>query len=943
MANCDPALLISEERVDEQGKRGRVISPFSLNPNNSESLKVGETETITTRQIAEAFAALPPEQRRDLTMKIMNSTDITVGTKFINAIKDTNYRLVSNTTLENLVHKYSGLADIYEDVKDIASSYTIIEGLKVHLNGTEYTGRVQTASQSLYILSDRNSVYKFFRYLQAQKAIQTAFADEENVPEEFKEYLPDLQKIQKRYHRQSVYDVLLEYLDHQDKALATFRADNRVISPKQILSKVIAKITDTVNRAERFTDLELDIEASNILREKEGNFDIAIPKNNLYSILSIHIPTLAERISQHQFYALTSEELNDLFYGSNGLFLGHPKLSRYRVSKAAATKVESAEPEEVTYKEKRKAVSQEKMKIFWKKLNEQLKTINPEIELPTKMKDVQQYWADHAEELSQLLKLPEIKQILKQEVDPIAKIEVIKTVDKNNNPVIRFDKVTMEAPAPKVEGQVGVITFVSDFMTVGDLYGVSYKTPSIFAFAHNPDLGVVNGRYQGFFVYQTQILNPETGTMMPVFAASRSLMSPASRPTYSATLEGLLPTLQDKNTYAVIGKNGLITMKQVQEGVIPRTSYLEMEHVSPGQIVSALNIKLPNIKIKDLNETAKAAFNMKLGQFHDKFKQINNIKSLDTPEKAAAFLMLSYKAITDNESNFKTFTWDTLFKTKYLDTVQQIITDINSASMSHYMIETIYDNDAVLKLLRYGGTDIDEVTSKVGDFSIQDFLDLTFDRAIDHFKNKYNIEVEVLTQAELEELNAQTHLLGDAEVDGVKAFVRNGKIYFNKSNAEASDLYHEVAHIFLGALRVNDMDAYLKVLEGASKMQSFKRVYNSKKYSARYQNMAHYDLMEETAAELIGLRLFKNQGLSLDGFQDGIFDNFIKDIFKTVQQFTELPMDNGLGGFHSLMASLIQDSTKTDQDNMSKIMRQNQIAHLIQQKISEGKIIEDCK
>jgi hypothetical protein len=99
---------------------------------------------------------------------------------------------------------------------------------------------------------------------------------------------------------------------------------------------------------------------------------------------------------------------------------------------------------------------------------------------------------------------------------------------------------------------------------------------------------------------------------------------------------------------------------------------------------------------------------------------------------------------------------------------------------------------------------------------------------IDYFNEQFGINIKTLSKDELISLSKENNLNLENKVDSVKAFVLNGQIYINTSNANAEDLFHELSHIFLGILKVSNPEAYQELI----------KIYQSKK-DYKYQYITH--------------------------------------------------------------------------------------------------------
>jgi len=76
-------------------------------------------------------------------------------------------------------------------------------------------------------------------------------------------------------------------------------------------------------------------------------------------------------------------------------------------------------------------------------------------------------------------------------------------------------------------------------------------------------------------------------------------------------------------------------------------------------------------------------------------------------------------------------------------------------------------------------------------------------------KTKFGVPVEVLTQTEINNLQAKGEILEGQEIDeGTKAFIHNGIIYVNSTYATSKDLFHEYSHLFMGVIKARNPEWY---------------------------------------------------------------------------------------------------------------------------------------
>jgi hypothetical protein len=78
-----------------------------------------------------------------------------------------------------------------------------------------------------------------------------------------------------------------------------------------------------------------------------------------------------------------------------------------------------------------------------------------------------------------------------------------------------------------------------------------------------------------------------------------------------------------------------------------------MKNVNVGSIVTTLDLELPkNYMYKYFPENIKNLFQNNLENFYNKLNFIENIRELDSPEKATAFIFLMYDNIDRTKDFF---------------------------------------------------------------------------------------------------------------------------------------------------------------------------------------------------------------------------------------------------------------------------------------------------
>ena len=158
------------------------------------------------------------------------------------------------------------------------------------------------------------------------------------------------------------------------------------------------------------------------------------------------------------------------------------------------------------------------------------------------------------------------------------------------------------------------------------------------------------------------------------------------------------------------------------------------------------------------------------------------------------------------------------------ETVQNIIKTIDKDDTISYLVEkeTKYGSrtEYHLKLLQNNGDNIN-LEGTFNDVSIQTFMDQSLTEAITYFNKQFGINIHAVTRSELEQFSKENNLKLEGKLDVVKAFVYNGEVYINTSNANVENLFHELSHIFLGILKAKDFNMYQEIVDEYTKKSNF--------------------------------------------------------------------------------------------------------------------------
>lgn len=928
---CDLSLLVTTYN-QEEGKLEQT--PISLN------MTVGEDEPISIDRAVEAFAALSPDIRESIVSQLSTARQQNL-TKSLFTKKlqgDQQLRLVGNTTVGDLLATYPLLAKQYQLLsnKNLESSafekYTIIRGSNVTINNISYNGRVLLDNgQEIFIIKDHYDAEAFLRYLQAKETAQTALEDMNNLPDSIKPFAEDLKAIAKKVSL-SPAETILSYLNHRD-SIKPFMDGGRVITPRVVLGNIIAALANEFNPDTNMTDLEVSV--SSLKTNKKG-YDWKVEKTELYNLLTLHFPNLKEQISLENFKRLSAEELQALFTGNIGLFRGHPKLERAVVAaetQSTKTLIEE-EPEKIT---KTGVLSKEDLKAAWSLVQARA------AEVGVTLSDNYNVYAKQApQDMADLFNQLHIE-LSPKEGMPKRLITAKVTTNRKGQPTVQYNYEYEVEAQERIKESESHITLSFPYTPLGDIYNFGYNSQSIFSpVTEGP---IERGHYNGMLIYRAA-REDYNGNMRYVYAISRHILSPHAHMSTYPSLETAMRAIDQKQLTERIGDNSLISIKQGNG--IPRSSVLELKDLREGQIVSTLDITLPNIQFRKLPNSLKQLFELTVSEFHEKLAGIPNITKLNTAEKVAAFL---YKA-TDlfssdeiqriQESRTTQGIVELLTSGNYEAQLIDITDQIDSASQKHFYVEklrTVKETKAraktkvaTLRYLNNGGTDINLEGTRVGDISVDEFIGQTMSNAVDFFNQKFGVTITSMTASELADFNQQENLGLDRKLDSIKAFIYKGQVYINTSNAKSSDLYHEIAHIFLGVLKVQMPEAYQQLITSYQNQAYFKRKLNFVNRS--YKNFALQDRIEEAVVDMIGDSLMQDSSM-VQGFDQARVTELLQNIFNTIDSFRTDLMNSGLG-FTEFMSKLITE-------NQDKMAKRRMLTEFIHQSMANNKILEvDC-
>ena len=203
--------------------------------------------------------------------------------------------------------------------------------------------------------------------------------------------------------------------------------------------------------------------------------------------------------------------------------------------------------------------------------------------------------------------------------------------------------------------------------------------------------------------------------------------------------------------------------------------------------------------------------------------------------------------------------------------------------------------------------------------------------AINYFNEIFGINIKTFTKEDLIQ-NNNIYNIPENQLKLVRAFVYNGDIHINTSNADLSDLFHEMSHIFLGLLKAKYPEGYQKIITKYMSHNKFKDTLNY--INIAYKNFAQQDKIEEAVVNLIAREMF-NRGYLVNEFKN---EEFIRD-FEKIFEFQELAKSSGNQNMFDIRS--FRDTLAT-KENMSKMEYNMKISQAIKALIESKKIKEFC-
>lgn len=863
------------------------------------TIKKGIDKQITFNDVVDYILQLPKSDRVKLAAQLRAAKVQPITESDIK-----NHHFISNITLDGLKEKYPDLKQAFPEISlSIEDNPTLIFCSKMKINGSSYYGRtISPEGNEIFFINGYYGAQHLFKYLDTKNKIDNAI-ENGKLKEQFSKHQKNINILQEKYNL-SIRELLTEFLNNKSKFIP-FTLNEKIINSPKIINDLLYDISGDYNPDNGKTDLQISLES--IRSKSDNNFEWKLSYNKLYDVLSMYFQNIPDK---EKFMQLDSKDMSQLL---SDLFINDPKLMRAKVKTITGGNISTSQTEAKTVK-----VTQAAIKDQWNKLKEQFKSQGIELQSLTKL------LKDSPNQAINFLQQAFQNGITDKFGNTYTNLNIQIVEGK---PLITYTQLPLV-----IEKQSSkYVTLSFPWASVGELYNFGYKSKYLFSPVSLEEDSSLdqNGMYQGVYLYK--YFNPKTNTTH--YAISRNIISPDAYMHTFPTLDSAKRQIEQWNKTQKINEWGLWSIKE-NDGK-PRTSKIESGNISEGQILTVIDYSLPSVKIQNMPQVFKDAFNGTLPEFYNIFSKVDNIQALNTPEKAAAFILSFYNQLKTNEKqNIRDKNYRALSEIiqDNKEIASKIISDINNSSKISYQIEALNGNIATLKYLSDGGTNV-QINGKYSDNKAANQPTVSsMNSAVDYFNKAFGLNIKTLSRSTLKTFNDDNNLGLEDKLDSVRAFVYNGNIYINSSNANLSDLFHEMSHIFLGLLKVKYPEAYQNIIQRYTNSNQFVR--NFRYIDKTYNNFSQQDKVEETVVDIIAKQMFNKQSLvnSLKG------EEFVNDFQSILTKFPELATEVQKSGleFTGFMQNLMS------KENMSEVKRNMKISQLVRQFIKNGKIKEIC-
>lgn len=193
----------------------------------------------------------------------------------------------------------------------------------------------------------------------------------------------------------------------------------------------------------------------------------------------------------------------------------------------------------------------------------------------------------------------------------------------------------MQSRLSSIKDNIITFTYPNNRL-VRDMMNIGMDTKSFFALYNDPESGVEDGKYKGMKIYTATVSDYNKKSKQVFLVAGHPLSLYTGMRTFSS-LEAAKKHIDKKYAKTPIKSNALVDIKTNKH---LDTVLLETEDTAVGQVISVLDVEIPSMFLRDSTNINMLSpiLNGSMDNFHSIFKDVPDIKKIDTAEKAVAFL-----------------------------------------------------------------------------------------------------------------------------------------------------------------------------------------------------------------------------------------------------------------------------------------------------------------
>lgn len=952
---CDIVIVIG----GDQKQKVIITSKNDIKSSSDSSvIKVAEnTEVQTITDVINLLQTkLNSEELRRFYNALLESRSNIVGNDLIKKRGNTinKVTLLDNCSVDTLKLKYPGLLDKLPN-KEYHISF--ISG--GYVNGKKLQGRVFANGIENFILTSEKDVRQFAITEYKKELVNRQVNQNDILPEDdrgtmlkdrYEEKLKEIvnliktkKEIVERIKSElnsdvNIQSVVLDYLNHKSEYLSYYFDFGK---ERLQAGVTLRDFTSELNLEKViYQDSESPLAAA--LRGvsiKRNNFS----KEDLYNVLSQYDSNFTTNYSKKQFLSLGIEGMTNLL---KTYFDGDPILQNFEIESISTTPITETKVGLNTIKS-----------IYKKKIAEYNNNVVNGTRIETSYEDT---------------------------------VKEIDDAKKYIGNTITIDGETYDLLITKKDGKL-VYSYFSPKFSDSDRIRIKYKGTVLSEQFNFDDYGydtwnvfqqsnddtedpVTDSNYHGWHIYDTTNSSGQT-----TYIISRSVIYP------DLYVGGQFSSLRDAKN-AVIGynhagkpvKSTMLDLKKINldedNGEIYIPSYVKLAFpTNVGQVIESIDYYFPkDIEDKLLPQEKELYYNGNLRNVIEFYVTNFNLdkkeltETLDTPEKAGIFLLDMCQhglTLTDTKGNL---TEDQKNESN------TILNKIKNAPIKQYLVRRSrkdsesYQNGNKSKYDTYTTfiqalSDAGITVNSKGYTADNKTASQSLTASLTNMKNAFNngifkdtgISVEIVDNDMLEndqdfKVDGKSIFGKDVPVNTIKGFVYNNKIYINQSTIKdaANSMYHELMHITLGAIRVNDAknntnnyETILDYFNNNSRYDSIRDYVNK-----TYPNLAYQDKLEEVVVRAFARNMENTNALYLSEKPGYLEENLINQIRKEFSQYSNtarqaltMPISND-AEFPTAFNELFKGN------DLKEEMKKNRIAsNLIEDAIKNETIKEECE